>query len=98
VDEVRTGGGAAVGGDVSAKSVTGRDSYWSSSSNVQVSDALTRLQADILELKVDVRLFQNMAEERRIQLVELRGWVVMMGMAMIVQTIAFLFFVFVVWR
>lgn len=54
---------------------------------------------ELLQMSVDIRLLQNMVDEQRIKLITLQGWVIMIGMAIFLQTISFVLLVFyLVWH
>ena len=65
---------------------------------VQVNESLRALESELLQLQVDIKLLHAMAEERRAQVLQLQGWVVIMGVALLLQSVTFVVFVFSVWR
>lgn len=101
--EVSTGGGATVGEGVKAgRDFVGRDVRRlrrdSHNVTIRLNESLQALQSELLQIQMDVKLLHNMAEERKLQVMQLQGWVIIMGVALLIQSISFVFFVIVVWR
>jgi hypothetical protein len=62
-------------------------------------DTYMGASSELLQMSVDIRLLQNMVDEQRIKLITLQGWVIMIGMAIFLQTISFVLLIFyLVWR
>ncbi len=54
---------------------------------------------ELLQMSVDIRLLHSMVDEQRVKLITLQGWVIMIGMAIFMQTVSFVLLVFfLVWR
>jgi hypothetical protein len=61
------------------------DTYWGSGN-------------EILQMSVDIKLLQAMFQERAMQVDRLQGWVILIGIAIFLQTISFALLLVRLWR
>ena len=56
------------------------------------------LDNQILQMSVDIKLLQDMSTERNLQIKILQGWVILIGIAIFLQTISFALLLVRLWR
>lgn len=56
------------------------------------------LESQILQMSVDIKLLQDMSTERNLQIKILQGWVILIGIAIFLQTISFALLLVRLWR
>lgn len=94
---IDTGGGSSIGRNVKAGRFVGRDAIIVRLD--RASEGLDQVQAELSEVKFDVKLLSQLGQERGEQIRVMQAWIIMEGISLLLLSVVLILFVFAqLWR